>query len=1765
MKRKILLGFLLIAPLTITAIATTYLFLKRAQNVDVNLLEFKPIDKKEQKLPSDIKEDDLFFSNFPNNATYTIHKLEPNNLTGELKVFGTVVSGNKSYKFEKTLTDFKKEESENQKYINKIKNDVSSYLVGIKTKQYSTLLPSEFNYKEFDKFKNDMELNKGLSTFKEIEDKFQIIITGKTKIGESKNNDEKGTKEVVLIIAKNDDPLAKSEITVTINGYNNNAKDLEIVRKVLSLINDDTISGNNQNLKPSLVIYNDVKSIDLDLPNVDIKKLKEEHNVEIYVVDLNETGKFENDDENGTKKIKIHVKKNNAFEDKIITLSGFKTNLQYIKENELQAITNAKKELQSFITLKNKNYLPSSVKYTLYKEFDDDIDANLREIEQKYNVKLVFDPTNYETNDDVNGQKTINLKIVCGSTTDSTHTFKIKGYKTEKQFNKEQVDLAFNNLSTEGITKTIDKLPNDVNWNNYDVKTIVNDVDLLTNNGTSINFLRVINAHKVNLNVSLFEDTNDGKKIINVKISKGTGATLVESEIKKVTIYGFKTKAKHDNEQRANAIKQGILTEYVTKNSDLKSTDVVFNGGMKLLIDSINDPNNTLKINSNESIKLIKEENNDGYKLVQFEIRCGNNNDQVIVNSDYVKIINYLTNNKYDEKMVDKAIELISKNKESITKNHLNEYIDNPYNSDLKLLDEDTTFDLQNIANQTNTNISFTSTSNEDGTKIINVTIKCNNQSKNIELKVIGFQTEQDHKDLAVLEETINLLKEQKTLNNKEKTSEFVSYNSLNEIDKDIELDIQRDFIDTKKITQINIIDVTNGDGFKLFNIQLIKGNVNKNATLKLSGYRTKELDENHKKVDQAIGEIKSEKMINVNDKLPSDIDYKSLINGISEIDKCLANQNLVDGANSISKKYGVTLTIKSETNNNDNGSKTFVIEVTTGTDENKVTKDVQIVLSGFKTTAAFNQDEQNKKDKKIVEEIKNKLEAISANDKITINHKDKLPNLVSYLNITQLDNDINFDIKSLIIEDTNIIIDTNNIVSNNDIGSKTIQLKITKGVGEATVQITITGYLTTEKNNSNIVDETIKMISSMNETKNNKNSLPSNINYSDLANLDLDTNLNLTTLATKQDVVISILSQTHNDNDGTKSIVLNIKKDNIEKQHTITISDFKTSQDVADENDVNEVLGNIKETYKTINNKSKQSSELNYFRNFELLANDIDLSLLDYLKAPKSVNITILGDEINSDGYKEIKLQVTKNNAKSIEKTIKIIDFTTKKQINENLVNNIISQIENEYTTTPNNENKLPEDVIFDSINNLLNNSNLLISKFEDIGAKFEIESQNNNELGQKIITLKISTGEGIDKVSINKQIYLNGFKTKAKHENEQAVKKVLDSIKDGETSQYKNVLPSIVSYDNNYKNIDKDLTNQSWDNIINEQKVSILVKKDTNSNNDTEGTKSITFQVSRGTGLDTVIQNKTILISGFINIGQKDVNDMAESIQLKLLNNGEFYQNMYHVNDPSEIKTSDITYYDERTNSKVSNDYKIEIIKTNPKDNDRILELTYTISKTINGKKYTSYEITKSIGTENPKKVIDRVFESTEFGYAKMEIPLWTPFLAEYGLHFHFDKYPNQAPQPLEFTYIKNTILPDMTLTFNDWSFTREKYRNNAPLEARKFDSFDNKKIKYTEIFKKDGDLPVFGTRSNLVGRSGCDVTLRWNDNKSLNWQLNVNLTYSYRGISVTKSLISGIVILDATSQNQNGKWRETPAYGYYPFLNNETTKQNGEFIKE
>lgn len=168
------------------------------------------------------------------------------------------------------------------------------------------------------------------------------------------------------------------------------------------------------------------------------------------------------------------------------------------------------------------------------------------------------------------------------------------------------------------------------------------------------------------------------------------------------------------------------------------------------------------------------------------------------------------------------------------------------------------------------------------------------------------------------------------------------------------------------------------------------------------------------------------------------------------------------------------------------------------------------------------------------------------------------------------------------------------------------------------------------------------------------------------------------------------------------------------------------------------------------------------------------------------------------------------------------------------------------------------------------------------------------------------------------------------------------------------------------------------------------LLVDEITNENID-EGTKQATLQVRRGTGLDAVIKNKTITISGFIKFGQKDVNDTASSLEIRLNNNGAYTEQMYHINDPSQVKQSDIHFVKGQRSSQILDaKYHITIISTNPRDDDRLLEVTYKVSAEHKGTNYTSHRITKTVATENPGNVINRVFAKTEFGYAKMEIPL-------------------------------------------------------------------------------------------------------------------------------------------------------------------------------
>ncbi|UUD36681.1 Lipoprotein associated domain [Mycoplasmopsis californica] len=1456
-----------------------------------------------------------------------------------------------------------------------------------------------------------------------------------------------------------------------------------------------------------------------------------------------------NNDAAGTKEIEITFTDNDYYNHYTkthrLTITGFTTTKQIEDEKTVNEVINLIEN--EYVTINNKEKQAKDVNY--HRNFttlaNDTNPVLLSYLEAPKSVEISI----INTEDNHDGFKNITLQVTKGDSVEEKQ-IKVTGYATQKDINTKLVAWAKNQLlDTYTSNGNENKLPNALTYNT--IQEIVNNTNLVVDNLTS---------KGVKVTIQTQQDTESGTKTIALNLSVGSGADEV-TDTKVITIEGFKTKAKDDNEKAVESAKNAILQEYSTKNTEKMANQDDFANEIAKLIASVEDAGNTLSP-AGVTVRLITETNHDGYKLVSLELSKGNGEDAVVVKKENIKINSYMTAAAYDAKQVDKAIAKINLNKEDVTKSHLNEYINDPYNNVLASLDADTTFNLQGIASETGTTITFTTSDNPDGTKTINVSVNRGASTQNTTLKVTGFQTKQDYDDLQVLEAASNLFTDQVTINNQDIQTSQITYQNLQDVDDDTPLNIQVDIIEAKALKGIEVINITNEDGYKLVNLRLLKGNVTKEVSFKVTGFRTALQVLNHNQVAEALAKLVHGTDTNVSHSLTKDYKYTTQSDPITTLDAGVNEMNLAE----IIQTHGVSLVITNEADFD--GYKVLTIKVSRGSGLDLATTTKEIKISGFKTNAIHEQELRDEANRQAVAQVKTQLQTI-INNRVTKFNKDKLPSTVTYTNINKLDEDIDFDLLALMTDGLTIRLGTTS--HNDDAGSKTIELLIDKGAGSDKVSIEVTGYLTTTQDNLNKINELISSLPTSVQTQNHKGQLLSTANYNnDLAALDADTAINLSAKVA-EGFEITIVQDNPDEPNGQRNLVISIKKGAATSNYNLSVTGFKTTQQINDENAVNTVVNTIKAQYDTISHKSQETKDVTYNKDFNTFANDTDTALLAFLGAPQNVEITVLNEE-NFDGYKNITLQISKGNAIS-QKQVKVTGFLTKKQANAKLLEWAVNELANTYTSN-NKKVNLPSEVTYATPNNIVNDTDLLLDRLEARGITFSITHQENTDFGTKIITLGLSVGEGANLVTNTKQITIEGFKTKAKANNELAVDAVLNEIKDGKTSQFGNLLVTSATYNNSYKELDADLTNQSWDQAIATHGVTVLLVDEITNENIDEGTKQATLQVRRGTGLDAVIKNKTITISGFIKFGQKDVNDTASSLEIRLNNNGAYTEQMYHINDPSQVKQSDIHFVKGQRSSQILDaKYHITIISTNPRDDDRLLEVTYKVSAEHKGTNYTSHRITKTVATENPGNVINRVFAKTEFGYAKMEIPLWAKGLGIglTGIHFHLNRYPNQTPAPLEFGYVNDAKVKGMRVSFEDWQFTREKYLNKEkPAIAREFVRIDGKKV----VFNKKprsffGDAPVFGGRASSNGglRNGMpyDLTLEWTGEHTVNWQLNVNVRYEYRGLVVYKSLVSGIVILDGKTQDQFARYQDTPGYGYYPFWNNDVTKQDGKFVKD
>ncbi|UUD36695.1 Uncharacterised protein [Mycoplasmopsis californica] len=290
------------------------------------------------------------------------------------------------------------------------------------------------------------------------------------------------------------------------------------------------------------------------------------------------------------------------------------------------------------------------------------------------------------------------------------------------------------------------------------------------------------------------------------------------------------------------------------------------------------------------------------------------------------------------------------------------------------------------------------------------------------------------------IDEVISAIKD---VNAKTKTlpSEAV-YTTIQDIDKATDAGLEA--LAKKHGVEIQVSNSDNRpkDGEKIVTLLIQKGSDSKEKKLIIKGFKTSaEVEQDQADVNAVaaeFGKLKDLQTTNNKTKLASDVtyaDFKALDDDLSnDLAALLVNDVKAELTNNVEKKP--------------EGIQVLTIKLSKG---HAKPKTVELLVSGFlKDPAVIDQEN--------VDAVADALSKLT--NLITLNNTSKLPSVVNYASLTELDADLDADLAALVTNEVQVAITV--LANGNDDkkGEKTITLSVSKNKAVVkSVNLVITGY----------------------------------------------------------------------------------------------------------------------------------------------------------------------------------------------------------------------------------------------------------------------------------------------------------------------------------------------------------------------------------------------------------------------------------------------------------------------------------------------------------------------------------------------------------------------------------------------------------------------------------------------------------------------------------------------------------------------------------
>ncbi|UUD36873.1 Uncharacterised protein [Mycoplasmopsis californica] len=910
----------------------------------------------------------------------------------------------------------------------------------------------------------------------------------------------------------------------------------------------------------------------------------------------------------------------------------------------------------------------------------------------------------------------------------------------------------------------------------------------------------------------------------------------------------------------------------------------------------------------------------------------------------------------------------------------------------------------------------------------------------------------------------------------------------------------------------------------------------------------------------------------NFTKKLPNQVTYAPL--NLEEL-----GNDIGFDLKAIEKRWGVKFNFAFEKDDLDKGTKTFNFKILHGS----YGEPYKMTIYGFKT--------QKEAD---YEKLNEFLKLVNDNQ-VTKNNASSLSNNVSYTNFSEFDADLNDAITPIAKRYRELSIEQNIEVVDFD-SKKCVKFFVNYKGLRAEKIVYVSGFTSASSATNKEISDVIENLNNeyFQSNLNASQTLPSeyaknwSTNFANAKAIDDAAGTNLVDGIETQGIKVTTKGATYDNVNGKLTLVLGFTKNAVTVHRNLTIINYGTYQKqidaattgwsaelradgltMASENTYND-LGDIYAIDPTFKSTWKIENE----------------SLATFMEV----------DNRDWEGDKYVHVVLQSGHLQKIV-LVRISRYSFQTSRYSEPIKTILKNI-NTIFTTVNNADKYITEVFYHSTDELINDVDPQFKNDLDANGlaikdmSFKYSFLNNNELRYDVtFYLKsdpnyyyrqeiVVKGFNQDNTKREMQI-LNEFKTLATA----PIKTIFHNYQKPTEVEYKNINEMIADGGNLLKHLaNKAVGKFNAGDLININ----LDESQPITKNDADGT--ITFYIKAHYRSQTI--SLPIVYNGFVDQNsvvpiERNLLAYAQKIQIKVQNAGEIVEGFYTEKLPDQILETDILFRDENGNQIDNAKYQVQLVKITPDNDNLSLNVTFVTSTVYQGKTLKTPEITKQIRTTNAAPAaaeIEKVWKATKWGVLKDNVPIIylgelnpnNPNVKNNALHISFTeqgktpKFLGTEADFVDFVGIK----PGMEITFSNWEYLTgdkeivrqvisEKKTLSAKEEGNALVYYD-----YITVNKKLQADTKFGQRNSTLihnRKAPADVQFNWANNTKQ--RIKVNVRFSYKGVVVWKTLISGIGLIDGGLHSQYAGAKDShttnPAIIYYPFYEMTNNSVGSEYI--